>query len=574
VAVAAVPEGLPLVALVSQLAAARRLSRRKVLVRNSRTLGTLGRVDTLCFDKTGTLTEGKLHVTKLSAPYGRTDPGEVLLRTAARAGPQTRAGLTHATDRAVAGAADALLGPDSGWRLRKEMQFEASRGYSAAIGEVDGQLELAVKGAPEIVLSRCGHVLNGTSGVRPMTAQNHRAARATVRRLTGMGLRVLAVALAKPAPDQLPDLADQDVDLMLVGFVSMADTPRPEAPGAIKHLTEAGVSVAMITGDHPGTASAIAADLGIPDADRVLTGHDLDRLSDRDRAEQIAHTTVFARVGPEHKVQIVEGLQRAGHTVSMTGDGANDAAAIRLADVGIGVTSGDSHAAPAAADLVLPGADLPAILEALAEGRSLWESVSNAVSILVGGNAGEVAFTIYGTAVGGRAPLATRQLLLVNTLTDMMPALAVALAPPQHEGMPARTTLSSAIALRGVVTAFGAILAWQIGRLTGLRARRASTMGLAALVLTQLAQTLQMGERTWSILLTAILSAVILAAIIETPGISRFFGCTPLGPAAWGIVIASVTSAIVLSTFARTHPKITNLINRIATPAALPTTTG
>jgi cation-transporting ATPase I len=134
--------------------------------------------------------------------------------------------------------------------------------------------------------------------------------------------------------------------------------------------------------------------------------------------------------------------------------------------------------------------------------------------------------------------------------------------------MPAKATLSSAIALRGVVTAFGAILAWQIGRLTGLRARRASTMGLAALVLTQLAQTLQMGERTGPILLTATLSAVILAAVIETPGISQFFGCTPLGPTAWAIVIASVTAAIVLSTYARTHPKITNLINRIAAPVA------
>jgi cation-transporting ATPase I len=309
----------------------------------------------------------------------------------------------------------------------------------------------------------------------------------------------------------------------------------------------------MITGDHPDTARAVAAGLRIPTPDRILTGADLDRLGDQERIDRIAETSVFARVSPEHKVLIVQGLQRAGRIVAMTGDGTNDAAAIRLADVGIGIAVGDSRAARSAADLILPGADLPAIVQAMLEGRALWDSVRNAASILVGGNAGEVTFTVYGTAVGGRAPLTTRQLLLVNTLTDMLPALAVALAPPAHH--PRRTlprqnlfgdALIQAVVMRGAVTALGAVMAWQSGRLTGRR-RRADTMGLAALVITQLAQTLQTGWRSRTVLGTAAISALVLAFVIETPGVSQFFECTPLGPAAWTLVFAAAGAATATS---------------------------
>jgi cation-transporting ATPase I len=262
---------------------------------------------------------------------------------------------------------------------------------------------------------------------------------------------------------------------------------------------------------------------------------------------------VFARVSPEHKVRIVQALQRAGGIVAMTGDGSNDAAAIRLADVGIGLAGGDSRAARSAADLILPGADLPAIAAAMSEGRALWDSVRNAASILVGGNAGEVAFTVYGTAVGGRAPLSTRQLLLVNTLTDMLPALAVALASPAEEPAQNGTrrylfgdALTEAIVTRGAVTMLGAVLAWHAGRLTGRR-RRADTMGLAALVITQLSQTLQSAWRSRTVLGTAAISALVLAVVIESPGISQFFECTPLGPAAWALVLAAAGVATTAS---------------------------
>jgi cation-transporting P-type ATPase I len=552
IAVAAVPEGLPLVATVSQLAAARRLSKRGILVRSSRALEALGRVDTFCFDKTGTLTKGRLAVARLADPDAELttndERGRHLLRTAARACPHADDVLAHATDRAIVDRAGEQLTPDHNWRLLREIPFETNRGYAASLGTNSPDATLAIKGAPEVILDRCTRDHHD----RPLTADRLQAATDQLKNLAGHGLRVIAVAEGHPGDQPLPDDIDALAhDLTLLGFIAIADTPRPTASATIERLTQAGIRVTMITGDHPITASAIAQQLGIPDCEAVLTGTDLDRLSERERLEQVPKTTVFARVSPEQKVRIVQTLQQAGHVVAMTGDGANDAAAIRLADVGIGVAGTSSTAARSAADLVLTDPDPLHIVDALSEGRSLWSRVRDAVSILVGGNAGEVAFTVLGTALGGRAPLNTRQLLLVNMLTDMLPALAIALGSDHDRAgndgddilaagpvTLSGTDLARTLAIRGGATALGASGAWYAGRITG-RPRRADTMGLAALVATQLGQTLLMGRRSPLVLITCVASAAVLAGIVETPGISHFFGCTPLGPVAWGIVAAS-----------------------------------
>ena len=245
--------------------------------------------------------------------------------------------------------------------------------------------------------------------------------------------------------------------------------------------------------------------------------------------------------------RIVEALQQAGHVVAMTGDGTNDAAAIRLADVGIGVAATGSSSARPADDLVLADADVRRIHDALLEGRGLWHRVRDAVSILVGGNAGEVAFMVLGTAVAGRAPINVRQLLVVNMLTDMFPALAVAVAPSRNGADVEEPTgtlgapLARSVAVRGSATTLGATLAWTIGRCTG-RGRRAGSMGLAALVGTQLGQTLLTGWHSPLVVATTLASAAALVALVETPGISQFFGCTPIGPAAWGVVLAAATA--------------------------------
>ena len=585
IAVAAVPEGLPLVATVAQLAAARRLSHYGVLVRSSSTLEALGRVDTVCFDKTGTLTEGRLSVTRVAA-FDQdlsldTQRGREVLHMAACACPDVgddpARTLVHTTDIAVVQAAREHAAQErEAWHLESELPFETTRGYSASLGKQDGRMLLTVKGAPEVILERCDSVVT-EKGTRPFTPQRRNTASATLKRLADEGLRVLAVAetgavanegaARGDSPEHLADLVGE---LTLVGFVAIADTARPGVEDTIAQLAASGVRTIMITGDHPRTAVAIARQLGIPNAEHVLTGSELDRLPKSQREARIAASTVFARVSPQHKVRIVQALQRAGRVVAMTGDGSNDAAAIRLADVGIALAGKGTMPARNAADLVLSAPDPARIVDALAEGKALWRSVRDAVSILVGGNAGEIAFTVLGTALGGRAPLGTRQFLLVNMMTDMLPALAVALAParPPANGEradagkatgnggaggsadggplagPWGPALARDLAARGGATALGATLAWQAGRMTG-RSRRASTMGLAALVGTQLGQTLVTGRHSPLVIGTCVASAAALVVVVETPVVSRFFGCTPLGPVAWGIVGASSLTATV-----------------------------
>ena len=581
-AIAAIPEGLPLVATVAQLAGARRLSRSGILVRSSRSLEALGRVDTVCFDKTGTLTRGRLDVAALADLDGELplddDPaGLALLRVAARACPHEGV-RAHATDRVVVEAAADHVGEDDHWHPVCELPFETNRGFAACLGTNDTHAFLAVKGAPETVLDACSKVRAGAGRSRPLDARARREAVAAVRRLAGRGLRVLAVAQRRPELEPRPgtDLAPLIDELELLGFVGLSDTPRDSAAEAVHRLTGLGVRVAIITGDHPVTATAIAAELGVPDPDRVITGAELDRLAARERARRIVRASVFARVSPEQKVRVIEALRKAGRVVAMTGDGANDAAAIRLADVGVALAGRGSAAARTAADLVIAEPDPARLVEALAEGRSLWDRVREATAILVGGNAGEVAFSLTGTALGGRAPLSTRQLLLVNMLTDMLPAMAVALSPGRHDTAPADggspptapaaalwgPELARSITVRGSATAAGATTAWLAGRFTG-RARRADTMGLAALVGTQLGQTMLAVRRSPLVAVTVAGSALVLFAVVETPGVSRFFGCTPLGPVAWSIVLgasAAGTAAAALPGFAdRLEPMMSAL---------------
>ncbi|WP_280314319.1 cation-translocating P-type ATPase [Nocardia abscessus] len=588
VAVAAVPEGLPLVATVAQLAAARRLSRHGVLVRASRTVEALGRVDTLCFDKTGTLTEGRLRLTTLAdldeqwSSDADSEDAHRLLRAAARACPDPAEGpIVHATDRAVLDAADEVLGDDvRHWDPIEEIPFESNRGYAATLGHTADKLRLIVKGAPEVVLSRCTKVRSNDTD-HPLDDQVRERAERAVRDLAQQGLRVLVVARRdlRAEPD---DVEAAVVELTLLGFLGLADAPRPQTLPLVTALQRNGISVRMITGDHPVTAAAVARQLGI-EAREVVTGADLDGLDETAQAELIEHGTVFARVDPEQKVRIVAALRRAGHVVGMTGDGSNDAAAIRTADVGIGLAAQGSVAARNAADMVLTRPDPLVLLHALVEGRGMWQRVTDAVGVLVGGNAGEVAFTLYGTAVSGQAPLGTRQFLLVNMLTDMFPAMALALSrdgdavdpddtdDPQSQAQRAAerlaelprahlgTDLLRTLGVRGVATATSASVAWTLGRMTGTQ-RRAATIGLVALIGTQLGQTLVSGYRSPLVWITTAASGAVLGAVVMTPGLCTYFGCRPLDPVGWGI---ATTCSVTATAAAALLP---GLLSQPATP--------
>ncbi len=584
VAVAAVPEGLPLVATVAQLGAARRLSARGILVRSARTVEALGRVDTVCFDKTGTLTEGRLRVARVADLHEQWAPGDLqarrVLQAAVRACPRPDVGqvVAHATDRAIIDAATTVqpsLTLD--WTELAELPFQSDRGFSAALGRTPDSLRLVVKGAPETLLPRCAHTRDD-SGRRRLDTMGRKKAADMVHALASQGLRVLAVA-RRNVTDVLPDpdgsvAEDLAEDLTLLGFVALADIARPQAEPTITALHAAGLNTVMITGDHPVTARAIARGLGIP-SHRVVTGPELGALGEQARTELVTEVNVFARVSPEQKLRIIAALQRAGRVVAMTGDGANDAAAIRLADVGIGMAAHGSVSARTAADLVLTNPDLGLILDALVEGRAMTGRVRDAVAILLGGNAGEVGFTVLGTAIAGRSPIGTRQFLLVNMLTDLLPSMAIALAATPNNPTERQALLSGGaptlgaallrdIAIRGVTTGAGALAAWQLGRITGTD-RRASTMALGALVGTQLGQTLLIGGRNPLVLATGLGSAAALIGLIQTPVVSQFFGCTPLDPLTWATVALCATAGTALAALA---PRLLPDATQTSTPAS------
>ena len=562
--VAAVPEGLPLLATVAQLAAARRLSTRGALVRNPRTIEALGRVEVLCFDKTGTLTAGRIALQRVS--NGSTDQPlnssidssmREVLAASVRASPVANDDdvLPHATDRAVVdGAASVGVSADDridGWRPLSELAFESSRGFHAVVGEIaGGGVRMSVKGAPEEVLSRCT-TWHSPDGIVKIDCNVRRRLDAQVESLARRGLRVLGVAERSAA--FRVEVADERVsDMELQGFLGLADLVRPTASSAIKDLRQAGVNVVMITGDHPGTAKAIAVELDILNGGQVLTGPELDVMADHELDKSLASVSVFARVTPTQKVRIVRAYQRVGRVVAMTGDGSNDAPAIRLAHTGIALGANCSPAARAAADLVVVDDRIETIIDAIVEGRAMWASVRDALAILIGGNIGEVAFTLAATGISGASPLATRQLLLVNLLTDLLPAMTIALRPPTerspeailHEGPDASlgSALVRQIAVRAVATGGGATGAWILARATGSR-RRAGTVALGALVGTQLGQTMVLGGSSPVVLASALVSGAVLVVIVQTPGVSQFFGCTPLGPLGWGIVAGTAAAA-------------------------------
>lgn len=563
-AVASVPEGLPFLVSAAQLASARRLSGLGALVRNPRTIEALGRVDTLCFDKTGTLTQGRITLSAVAGPWGPDTttvlPGELdnqqrrILAAGVRATPSRRGGLEHLTDRAVAEGAD-TAGVTTrcqlpGWRRLASLPFEPSRGFHASLGGAAGTAVLSVKGAPETVFPRCDTVRSDGRDV-PLDKARRARLRRRLAQLAGQGYRILAVA--ERADRAHRHLAEDDVSgLTLLGFLALSDPVRPAAAASVAALRQAGVQIVMITGDHPATARAIAERLDVLNGGRVITGPELDDLDDSELDAVLPQVSVVARGTPAHKVRVVQAFQRLRRTVAMTGDGANDAPAIRLADIGIALGRRATPAARSAADLVVTDDRLETIIAALVEGRGMWASVREALGILVGGNLGEIGFTVLGAALTGQSPLSARQLLLVNMLTDLAPAMAIALRPP---GTPAtsallaegpETSLGEAltrdITHRAFTTTGAATAAWTAARLTG-GPTRARTVALAALVGSQLGQTLAAGGPSPAVIASSVGSAAVLAAVIQTPGLSQFFGCTPLGPLGWGIAGTAAAAA-------------------------------
>lgn len=596
-AVAAVPEGLPILATMAQLAAAGRLSAHGALVRNPRAVEALGRVDVLCADKTGTLTEGRIRLAMLAdgvnewvvnGDLALSDTMKQVLRVGLRASPEftaDQARLPHATDQALVDGSQqwgVVVHADSSmWRRRDELPFEPARGLHAVLGSLDDAKWLCVKGAPEVIIGRCtrwykSSAISSAAGKHAkdgreiiLRAAQRRALMDEANRLACKGLRVLAVAQRQA--DDVTSIIDQDIQkLSFVGLIAFADPVRASAQQAVDNLRRAGVKIMMVTGDHPSTAESIAAELGFDQPGNVITGFQLDSMDDATLIQRLSDTSVFARVTPAQKVRVVRALEEAGHTVAMTGDGANDAPAMRRASVGIAVGESSTAAARHAADVVVVDGRIETIVQAILEGRSLWASVRDAVGVLVGGNIGEIAFTVMGSLLGRASPLNARQLLLVNLLTDTLPAMAIALRPPPHidpeallqEG-PEKSlgaSLRRDIIWRACVTAGAASGTWGVARWMG-SPERSGTVALLALVGAQMGQTLVAAKPSKGVVVASVGSLAALTAIVQTPGVSHFFGCRPLGPV--GLMQAATATVVATGVSKMAPPMVTRMTRLI-----------
>ncbi|CQD15597.1 metal cation transporting p-type ATPase CtpH [Mycobacterium europaeum] len=538
VSVAAIPEGMPLMATLAQSASAQRLGEAGALVRVPRAAEALGRVEVVCFDKTGTLSENRLRVAEVRPMAGHSR--EDVLRCAARAAPADDGNPhVHATDEAIVKAADAVA--DSGSRPEPDahLPFRSGRAFSASVTGT----QLTVKGAPEVVLAACPNVGGEVEdAVAALTTAGLRTIAVAQRRLSAAQARSL-----RNDPDGITELCG--AGLTLTGFLGLSDTPRPQAPQLLADLADRGVAIRLITGDHPVTATAIARELGVPvSAGQVITGAEWNALSRPDQVRAVGDRVIFARMSPENKVQVVQTLERSGRVCAMVGDGANDAAAIRAASVGVGVVARGSDSAHTTADVVLTDGRIETLVAAIDEGRRLWRGVQAAVAGLLAGNAGEVIFSVIGTAITGTSPLNTRQLLLMNMLTDALPATAVAVSTPAGpvqrvgRGIDERA-LRRAVAARGSITAVSATAAWALASVTGLP-QRASTVALISLVAVELGQTV-VDSHAPLVLLTAAGSFAAFAAMITTPGISQLVGCTPVGPVGWAQGLGTAAAAVL-----------------------------
>jgi len=356
--------------------------------------------------------------------------------------------------------------------------------------------------------------------------------------------------------------ADTDLDdpqgLRALGFIGISDPLRPHVSDSVRRCHEAGIRVIMLTGDHPATARAIAAEAGLglgPGA--VITGEEVAQAEDHELARWLERATVIARITPLDKLRIVDRLQESGHTVAMTGDGVNDAPALRLADVGVAMGRGGTEVARQAADLVLADDRFETLTVALLEGRSLWHNLHGALGLLLGGNLGEIGLMAGAALSGGRTVLAARQILAVNLVTDVLPAVAVAVQPPrEHELSELRREsvesfdrrLIRDVVRRGVATATPSLAAVL---LAGPLGAPPQTVAFASIILTQLAQTVEAG-RTEDKLSPSVLAAIggsggVLGLALAWPALRRFLGLATPTPASLALSAATAPAAVLLA---------------------------
>ena len=604
-AVAAVPEGLPAIVTISLALAVRRILRRNALIKHLHAVETLGCATVICSDKTGTLTQNRMTVQKLVTVSGEHAPSQArqqlmshpelkyLLETAAfcndaRTQPKKRGFWNREESDSVIFSGDptemALLKTASEVGVRPtdffrrgEMAFDSTRKRMTVWGGcADGVNRIYMKGAPELVLSRCTRIATAQGSV-PITPELRRKIAGDNARLAGDALRVMGFAFREQGPSgEAPEN-----NLVFAGLIGLFDPPRPEAAAAVAACRAAQIRVVMITGDHAATARAVAKQLGILRGEGdVITGEMLDAMTDMQLLDCCKTATVFARVSPAHKLRIVRAMKENGEIVAMTGDGVNDAPAVKESSIGVAMGEGGTDVTREAADVILLDDNFATLVAAVEEGRTIYQNIRRFLRYLLSCNAGEVFTMFVGMLMGMPVILTPIQLLLVNLVTDGLPAIALGLEPsdPQVMYQPPRRAedsifsggLLGKILFRGVLIGLTTLGVFSLISGSGADLKTARTAALCTLTMTQLFHVfecrsetkglLQINPFTNPLLLAAALASMVcVLGAVYHPAVSSVFLTTALtGAQMKTVLLCSVAVPAISSVsllFSKNRPR-------------------
>lgn len=569
-AVSAIPEGLPAIVTIVLSIGVQRMVRKNALIRKLPAVETLGSASVICSDKTGTLTQNRMTLTKAYAD-GDSDTELISSSNSEKIRKLLMYGtlccdgsvvfeddeekhLGDPTETAIIVAAhkNGMEQGDLGEKYPRlaEIPFDSDRKLMSTVNRIDGKIVVIVKGAFDVMAKRC--ISGDLDAAKQMTESMSRDA-----------LRVLAIAYKEI--DALPEqITSEELEngLHFMGLVGMIDPPRPEAKQAVALCRRAGIKPVMITGDHVVTASAIAKELGILlDTDKAITGAELDAMSDEELDKQVENIAVYARVSPENKIRIVKAWQRKGQVVSMTGDGVNDAPALKAADIGCAMGITGTDVAKGAADMTLTDDNFATIVDAVKEGRGIYANIKKVVGFLLGTNIGEVLTVFFAMVLWQKTPLLSMQLLWINLVTDSLPAISLGMEAveddvmdhkpkPKNEGIFANG-LGVKVVLQGVMFAIITLVGFVIGEKVTGTIEGGQTMAFTVLSLTQVLQAYNMRsdhsifkigvftnhKLNWS----SLISVLLVAFVLFTP-VRIAFGLVLLEPwlylVALGLIVA------------------------------------
>ena len=449
-AVAAIPEALSSIVTIVLSFGTQKMAKEHAIIRKLQAVEGLGSVSIICSDKTGTLTQNKMTVEDYYVNEKRIPAAEIHIQKKEQRqlldysilcndstnvdgmeiGDPTETALINIGTRLGVGTMDVR----EAYPRKTEIPFDSDRKLMSTVNEMDGERVMITKGAVDVLLNRMAYIQKG-DGVCPITDADKAAIEAQNQEFSRGGLRVLAFAYKKMEDERDLCLEDEN-DLIFLGLISMMDPPRVESADAVAECIRAGIKPIMITGDHKVTAAAIAKRIGIlKDESEACEGAEIDNLSDEELKDFVEHVSVYARVSPEHKIRIVRAWQEKGNIVSMTGDGVNDAPALKQADIGVAMGITGSEVSKDAASMVLTDDNFATIIKAVENGRNVYKNIKGSIQFLLSGNFGAILAVLYASIAGLPVPFAPVHLLFINLLTDSLPAIALGLEPHTKDVM-------------------------------------------------------------------------------------------------------------------------------------------